>query len=140
MMSSESRDPCITSFGTKCMECPVTLEYILEFLLLTLIHTCNMYSCTRSTATGFSPYYLMYWQKPQLAVNLYECHYKFQVYTNIYVRLNGAYKTAQNVIEKENKRHKLNYDHKVRCIQLAVGELVLLKRTVLKGKHKMQDC
>ena len=29
------------------------------------------YNCTRGTATGSSPYYLMYDQKPQLLVDLY---------------------------------------------------------------------
>ena len=33
-----------------------------------------------------------------------------------------------------------NYDHKVRCIQLGVGDMVLLKRTAFKGKQKIQDC
>ena len=34
----------------------------------TLVHACN---CTRSTATGFNPYYLMYGKKPRLPVDLY---------------------------------------------------------------------
>ena len=55
------------------------------------------------------------------------------------LRLKWAYKTAQNIIEKENKRHKWNYDHKVRCTQLGIGDLVLPKRTALMGKHKIQD-
>ena len=42
-------------------------------------------------------------------------------------RLNWAYKTAQHVIEKENKIHKQNYDYKIRCTQLGVGDLILLK-------------
>ena len=33
-----------------------------------LVHT---YNCIKSTATAFSPYYLMYGQKPQLLVDLY---------------------------------------------------------------------
>ena len=37
-------------------------------IVLTLVHA---YNCTRSTATGFSPYYLMYGQKPQLAFDQY---------------------------------------------------------------------
>ena len=54
-------------------------------------------------------------------------------------RLKWAYKTAQNVIEKENKRHKWNYDHKVRWIQLGMDDLVLLRRTAFKGQHKVKD-
>ena len=52
-------------------------------------------------------------------------------------RVKWAYKIAQHVIEKENKRHKCYYDHKIRCTQLGVGDMVLLKRTAFKGKHKI---
>ena len=31
----------------------------------------HVYKCTGCTATGFSPYYLMYGQKPWLPINLY---------------------------------------------------------------------
>ena len=31
------------------------------------------------------------------------------------------------------------YDHKVRCNQLGVGDLVLLRRITCKGKHKFWD-
>ena len=48
-------------------------------------------------------------------------------------------KFVQQVTEKENQRHKWNYDHKIRCTQLGVGDQVLLKRTAFKGKHKIQD-
>ena len=54
-------------------------------------------------------------------------------------RLKWAYKTVQYVIEKENQRHKWNYDHKIECTQLGVHDQVLLKRTAFKGKHKIQD-
>ena len=57
----------------------------------------------------------------------------------LYERLKWVYKTVQHVIEKENKRHKPNYNHKVRCIQLGVGDMVLLKRMAFKSKHKIQD-
>ena len=54
-------------------------------------------------------------------------------------QLKWASKTVQHVIEKENKRHKQNYDHNIRCTQLGVGDMVLHKRTAFKGKHKIQD-
>ena len=57
----------------------------------------------------------------------------------LHERLKWAYKTTKNVIEKENKRHKWNYNHKVICTQLAVDDLVLLERMAFKGKHKIQD-
>ena len=42
-------------------------------------------------------------------------------------------------MEKDDKRHKNNYDYKVRYIQLVVGDLVLLRRMAFQGKHKIQD-
>ena len=108
----------------------------------------HVYNCTRSTATGFSPNYLMHGQKPQLPVDLYFGTQKADMNATtstkfvqqLCERLKWAYKTAQHVIEKKDQRHKWNYNHKIRCTQLGMGDKVLLKRTVFKGKHKIQDC
>ena len=53
--------------------------------------------------------------------------------------LKWAYKTAQYVIEKKNHIHKWNYNHKIRCTQLGIGAMVLLKRITFKGKYKIQN-
>ena len=79
--------------------------------MLTLVHVSN---CTKSTASGFSPYYLMYGQKPQLSVDLYFSTQKADINATLstkfvqrlYERLNWVYKTTQHVLEKEYKRHK----------------------------------
>ena len=44
-----------------------------------------------------------------------------------------AYKTANEVVKREQERNKQQYDCKVRC------DKVLLKCTAFKGKHKIQD-
>ena len=108
----------------------------------------NVYNCTRSTATGFSPYYLMYGQKPWLPVNLYFGTQKADMNAtkstkfvqHVHERLKWAYKMAQHVIRKENQRYKWAYDHRIRCTQFRVGDKLLLKRTTFKGKHKIKDC
>ena len=77
----------------------------------TLVH---MYSFSRSTATGFSLYYLMYGQKPRPPVDLYFGTQKADMndttstkfVQQLCERLKWAYKTAQQIIEKENQRHK----------------------------------
>ena len=76
-------------------------------MVLMLVH---MYNCTKSTAAGFSPYYLMYSWKPWLPVNLY--FGTQNAYMNIAMstkfvqqlchRLKWAYNTGEHVIEKEN--------------------------------------
>ena len=55
----------------------------------------------------------------------------------LHERLKWAYETTQHVIEKENKRNRLNYDHEVRCTELGMGDLVLM-RMAFQGKHKLQ--
>ena len=50
-----------------------------------------------------------------------------------------AHRTAKHVFEKENQRHKCNYDHKIWCTQLGMCDKVLLKRIAFKGKHKIRD-
>ena len=107
----------------------------------------HVYNCSRSTATGFSLYYVMYGQKPTLPVDLYfgiqrvnmNATTSTKCIQQLQERMKWAYKTTENVIEKENKRHKWNCDHKVRCTQLGIGDLVLLKWTAFKGKLKIQD-
>ena len=109
-----------------------------------LVHA---YNYTRHTATGFSPYYFMYGQKPRLPVNLYfgtqsadmNAIMSTKFMQQLPERLKWAYKTAQHVTEMENQRHKCNYNHKIKCTPLEVGDKVLLKRTAFKGKHKTQD-
>ena len=53
-------------------------------------------------------------------------------------RLAWAYKKAQEVNDKENKRNKKNYDRKVRYSKLEVGDKVLVRQKAFKGKHKIQ--
>ena len=98
----------------------------------------HAYNCSRSTATRFSPYYLMYGQKLQLPVNLYfgtqKADMNAATSTKFVQQLFGKTKmglqNTPNVIEKVNQRHKQNYDHKIRCTQLEVGDQVPL----------IQDC
>ena len=86
----------------------------------TLVH---VYNCTRSTATGFNPYCLMYGQKPKLTGDLYFGTQKVDMNATtgtkfvqqLHDRLKWAYKTVYQIIKKEIQRHKLNYDYKIRC-------------------------
>ena len=41
---------------------------------------------------------------------------------------------------KRKTRDISEADHKIRCTQLGVGDMILLKRTAFKGKHNIQDC
>ena len=85
--------------------------------------------------------------KPQLPVDLYFGNEKADMYATtstkfvqqLHERLKWAYKTAQNIIEKENHRHKQNFDNEIRWTQLGVGDMGFIRRTAFKGKHKIQE-
>ena len=68
-----------------------------------LVHA---YNCTRNNATGFSPYYLMFRQKPCLPIDLIfgtnTANLKGNNTTyveNLKKRMEWAYKTSKNVIK-----------------------------------------
>ena len=50
-----------------------------------------------------------------------------------------AHNKAKQVASKQQARHKGLYDRKCRGATLDVGDLVLVKQTAWKGRHKIQD-
>ena len=51
-----------------------------------------------------------------------------------------AHNKAKQVASKQQARHKGLYDRKCRGATLDIGDLVLVKQTDWKGRHKIQDC
>ena len=83
----------------------------------TLVHA---YNCPRNNVTGFSPYYLMFGQKPQLPIDLIfrtnTADLKGSSITyaeNLKKRMEWAYKTANDIIKKEQEWIKQHYYCKV---------------------------
>ena len=54
-------------------------------------------------------------------------------------RLKVAYRKAKCMAKKQQARHRGLYDLKCRGATLIVGDLVLVKQTAWKGRHKIQD-
>ena len=54
-------------------------------------------------------------------------------------QLKFAHNKAKLVASKQQARHKGLYDRKCRGATLDVGDLVLVKQTAWKGRHKIQD-
>ena len=109
----------------------------------------HAYNCTRNAATGFSPYYCLYDRERRLPVDvefglqrgsqrgpLGESSYVSQLRR----RLRFAHNKAKLVTSKQQARHKGLYDRNCRGATLDVGDLVLVKQTAWKGRHKIQDC
>ena len=59
--------------------------------------------------------------------------------TQLRRRLRFAHKKAKHVAAKQQARHKELYDRRCRGAALDIGDLVLVKKTAWKGKHKIQD-
>ena len=110
-----------------------------------LVHA---YNCTRNTATGLGPYYLLFGREPRLPVVVEfrlqrggqrgspgESNYISQLRR----RLRFAHKKAKHMAQKQQAKHRELYDLKCRGAALDVGDLVLVKQTAWKGRHKIQD-
>ena len=105
------------------------------------------YNCTRNNVTDFSPYYLMFGRKPHLPIDILfgtntadlKGNASTKYVKDLKSRIEWEYKTANEVVKKEQDLNKWHYDCKVRCAQLNIGDKVLLKCTAFKCKHKIQD-
>ena len=106
------------------------------------------YNCTRNTATGYSPYYLLFGRKPRLPIdvefglkrgNQQSPPSKSTYVTQLRRRLRFAHQKAKQVAVRQQARHKGLYDRRCRGAALGIGDLVLVKKTAWKGRHKIQD-
>ena len=105
------------------------------------------YNCTRSNATGFSPYYLLYGRHPLLPIDIefgVMTPDLMEVVTLKYVhglqkRLDYAFKKAADFSRKEALRSKQRYDKTAKTSKLEPGDLVLVRRKGFQEKHKISD-
>ena len=105
------------------------------------------YNCTRSNATGFSPYYLLYGQHPLLPIDIefgVMTPDLMEVVTLKYVhrlqkRLDYAFKKVADFSRKEALRSKQRYDKTAKTSKLEPGDLVLVRRKGFQEKHKILD-
>ena len=110
----------------------------------TLVHA---YNCTWNSATGFSPYYLMFGRQPCLPVGValgLALHTIMEPNTSKFIQklrehTKWAHEKAEAFQAKEAQRHKWNYNKRSRAAALEVRDMVLVHVTAFKGHHKMQD-
>jgi hypothetical protein len=109
-----------------------------------LVHA---YNSTKSDATGYSPYYLMYGREARLPVDLCfetskdgtQGRNHYQYVESLKRDLQRAYKLASQASDKTHLRNKRAYDQKVSFQNIQEGDRVLLKNLGLKGKHKLES-
>ena len=110
-----------------------------------LVHT---YNCTKNAATGFIPYYLLFGREPRLPVDvefgLQRGSQKGSLGESSYVSqlkriLWFAHNKAKQMAKRQQAKHRELYDKKCRGAELEVGDLVLVKQTAWKGRHKIQN-
>ena len=110
----------------------------------TFVHT---YNCTKNSAMGFSPYYLMFGKQPCLPVDValgLALYTIIEPNTSKFIQklrecTKWAHEKAETFQAKEAQRQKLNYDKRNRAAALEVRDMVLVHVTAFKGCHKMQD-
>ena len=110
----------------------------------TLVHA---YNCTTTRVTGFSPYFLMFGREPRIPADetfgVTFPQTRRQTVKN-YVetlrkRLEWAYQTATEHIQKDVERRKLYYDRKSHCMNIVVGDIVLVRQKVFGTTYKIED-
>ena len=105
----------------------------------------HAYNCTKNAATGYSPYYLLFGREPRLPIDV-EFGLKVgnqQVppsrstyVTQLRRRLRFALNKAKQVACRQQARQKGLYDKRCKGAELDIGNLVLVRKTAWKGKHK----
>ena len=103
-----------------------------------LVHA---YNCIWNSATGFTPYYLMYRRQPCLPVDVtlgLALHSVMAPTTSKFVQkmwecVKWAHKKAKSFQEREAQCHKLTYDQRSKAAALEVGDTVPSPCNCLQG-------
>ena len=111
----------------------------------TLVHA---YNCTPTRVTGYSPYFLMFGREPRIPVDetfgvtfpKTRRNTIKQYVETLRKHLEWAYQTATEHIQKDMERRKLYYDRKTHCMDIVVGDIVLVHQKVLGTTYKIEDC
>lgn len=104
------------------------------------------YNTTAHQSTGESPFFLMFGQDPQLPVDFLlgrvqepAAGHPHDWIVEHQTRLNHAFESATKHLEAAAARRKENYDRHVRDVPFQEGQLVFLRDTGVRGRHKIQD-
>jgi hypothetical protein len=102
------------------------------------------YNATPHSATGFSPFYLMFGREPKLPIDILlealdgdenEESWISQHQT----RLQEAFELTREKLKKSASQRKVIYDRKAQDDLIEVGQHVYLRNRSVKGRNKIQD-
>ena len=106
-----------------------------------------MYNCTVHETTGYAPFYLMFGRVPRLPVDVIfqsvlhdaavTCYDKYVA--RLADDLKAAMVIAREHAVKEQNRHALLYNRKVKGSKVEIGDRVLLANRKERGKKKLAD-
>ena len=100
----------------------------------------HAYNCTKSEATGYAPYHLIFGRSPRLPIDLLfnlkqdEAHESYDDYVSQWKKkMQDAYQIAAKTADKGAVRGKTHYDRKVQGRDLQPGDRVLLRNLTPRG-------
>ena len=102
------------------------------------------YNSAWSLVTGYSPYYLMFRQRPQLPIDLLFPTCRTQMLTrtidkyvaSLYDCLQDSLAIAQDCAVKEAQRQKQLYNRKVGAVRLRPGDHILVRLDAFRGQRR----
>ena len=105
------------------------------------------YNATRSTVTGYSPYYLLFGRRSRIPVDyLFPtlCDSPHQTKMEVFVavmqkRLKEAFAVARCLTSEETAKQCRYYDHKAGAVALQPGDIVMVRTNGFVGKRKVKD-
>ena len=124
---------------------PPNLKLDWKSHVATMVHA---YNCAPHTATGFSPYYLMFGRHPHLPIDVAmgidrrevtDSSTSHQYVSSLRSRLLQSYESARQHSDYSKTRHRNIKGARCRAAVLQIGDRVLVKQLAFHGKHKLAD-
>ena len=105
------------------------------------------YNATRSTVTGYSPYYLLFGRSPRIPVDylfptLRDSPHQTKMEVSVAAmqkRLKEAFTVARCLTSEEVARQCHYYDRKAGAVALQPGDVVMVRTNSFVGKRKVKD-
>ena len=105
------------------------------------------YNGTRSTVTGYSPYFLLFGRKTRMPVDylfptLHDSPHQTKMEVSVTAmqkRLKEAFAVARHLTSQEAAKQWRYYDRKARAVALQPGDVVMVHTDGSVGKQKVKD-